>query len=231
MNADGKNRRKIADHAREPFWSADGKVIGYLPQEYPKFDVIDYYTKGMVYYHLDTGDAEPHPNSEKLRHLYHPRFAPEWQVDRINRSRRHGVRPCHPGHRGPWRQDRQFQHPGLPAHGQPRWQHIAWGSERPRVDHRARYDYGRHAHRRKAGTAHQGQEEQDLPHCLVARWQVCRLQPRARMAKATSPRPAHSRPPAKSSAFMPRNWNLCAVSAEHGGVIDLEKPPKAICCD
>ena len=41
----------------------DGKVIGYLPQEYPKFDVIDYYTKGMMYYHLDTGKSEPHPNA------------------------------------------------------------------------------------------------------------------------------------------------------------------------
>src|SRR4051812_3152497 len=38
MDVDGKNRKKIADQAREPFWSPDGKVIGFLPQEYPKFD-------------------------------------------------------------------------------------------------------------------------------------------------------------------------------------------------
>src|SRR5690349_5983722 len=31
MNVDGSNRRKIADGAREPFWSPDGKIIGYLP--------------------------------------------------------------------------------------------------------------------------------------------------------------------------------------------------------
>jgi len=46
MNVDGTGQTKIADNAREPFWSPDGKVIGYLPQEYAKFNVIDYYTKG-----------------------------------------------------------------------------------------------------------------------------------------------------------------------------------------
>jgi len=37
-----KKRRKLLDSAREPFWSPDGKVIGFLPQEFPKFNVIDY---------------------------------------------------------------------------------------------------------------------------------------------------------------------------------------------
>lgn len=86
MDIDGKNRRKLADNAREPFWSPDGKIIGYLPQEYPKFAVIDYYTKGLDYYHLDTGAIEHHPNSAKLRHLYHPRFAPngKWIVSTVH---------------------------------------------------------------------------------------------------------------------------------------------------
>ncbi len=44
MDTDGKHRRKLVDSAREPFWAPDSKVIGYLPQEYPKFNVIDYYT-------------------------------------------------------------------------------------------------------------------------------------------------------------------------------------------
>ena len=60
MDIDGKNRRQIADHAREPFWAPDGKTIGYLPQEFPRFDVIDFSTKGMVFYHLDSGKSEPH---------------------------------------------------------------------------------------------------------------------------------------------------------------------------
>jgi Tol biopolymer transport system component len=86
MDIDGTHRQKIADQAREPFWSPDGKIIGYLPQEYPKFNVIDYYTKGMMFYHLDTGKIEPHPNSAKLRHLYHPRFSPngKWIVATVH---------------------------------------------------------------------------------------------------------------------------------------------------
>ncbi len=76
MDADGRNRHQLVDHAREPFWSPDGHTIGYLPQEYPKFNVIDYYTKGMNFYDLDTGKITPHPNSERLHHLYNPSFAP-----------------------------------------------------------------------------------------------------------------------------------------------------------
>ena len=76
MDTDGHNRRKLADYAREPFWSPDSKTIGYLPQEYPKFSVIDYYTKGMSFYDLATGKITPHPNSEHLHHLYNPSFAP-----------------------------------------------------------------------------------------------------------------------------------------------------------
>ena len=75
MDVNGKHPRKIADHAREPFWSPDGKILGFLPQEYPKFDVIDYYTKGMVFYNLATGKSEMHPNSAKLHHLYNPGFS------------------------------------------------------------------------------------------------------------------------------------------------------------
>jgi hypothetical protein len=76
MDTDGKNRKQLVDHAREPFWSPDGKVIGYLPQEFPKFNVIDYYTKGMNFYDLATGKIEEHPNSAKLHHLYNPSFSP-----------------------------------------------------------------------------------------------------------------------------------------------------------
>jgi TolB protein len=75
MDIDGKHRRKLVDSAREPFWSPDSKVIGFLAQEYPKFNVMDYYTKGMNFYHLDTGKVEEHPNSAALHHLYNPSFS------------------------------------------------------------------------------------------------------------------------------------------------------------
>ncbi len=72
--------------AREPFWAPDGKVIGYLPQEYPKFNVIDFFTKGMSFYNLETGKSEQHPNGEKLMHLYNPSFAAngKWIVSTVH---------------------------------------------------------------------------------------------------------------------------------------------------
>ena len=86
MDVDGTHRKKLADNAREPFWSPDSKVIGFLPQEYPKFNVIDYYTKGMSFYELATGQVEPHPNSTNLHHLYNPCFAPngKWIVSTVH---------------------------------------------------------------------------------------------------------------------------------------------------
>ena len=76
MDTDGKNRRKLTDNAREPFWAPDSKTIGFLPQEFTKFNVIDYSTKGMSFYDLGSGKITPHPNTEKLHHLYNPSFAP-----------------------------------------------------------------------------------------------------------------------------------------------------------
>lgn len=86
MDVDGKNRKKLTDHAREPFWRPDGKVIGFLPQEFPKFNVMDYYTRGMSFYDLATGKIEPHPNSTNIFHLYNPSFAPngKWIVSTVH---------------------------------------------------------------------------------------------------------------------------------------------------
>ena len=86
MDTDGKNRKKLVDHAREPFWAPDSQTIGFLPQEFPKFNVIDYYTKGMSFYDLRTGKIEEHPNSAKLHHLYNPSFAPngKWIVSTVH---------------------------------------------------------------------------------------------------------------------------------------------------
>ena len=75
MDLDGRNRRKLADHAREPFWSPDSRVIGFLPQEFPKFNVIDFSTKGMSFCDVATGQITPHVNSDHLHHLYNPSFA------------------------------------------------------------------------------------------------------------------------------------------------------------
>jgi Tol biopolymer transport system component len=86
MSISGRHRKKIADHAREPFWAPDSQTIGYLNQEYPRFDVVDYYTKGMEFYDLRTGKTHPHPNSANLHHLYNPGFSPngKWIVATVH---------------------------------------------------------------------------------------------------------------------------------------------------
>src|SRR5579859_1207508 len=75
MDIDGRHRKKLADHAREPFWSPDNKTIGFLSQEFPKFNVMDFYTTGMNFYDLATGRVEAHVNSTNLHHLYNPSWA------------------------------------------------------------------------------------------------------------------------------------------------------------
>jgi len=75
MDIDGKNRKKVAEYAREPFWSPDGKMIGFLPQEFAKFAVIDFSTQGMRFYDLASGKIEPHENSANLHHLYNPSWS------------------------------------------------------------------------------------------------------------------------------------------------------------
>ncbi|MBL9135420.1 MAG: hypothetical protein JNK85_06110, partial [Verrucomicrobiales bacterium] len=56
------------------------------PQEFPKFNVIDFYTKGMSFYHLADGRIEEHPNATNLHHLYNPGFAPngKWIVSTVH---------------------------------------------------------------------------------------------------------------------------------------------------
>jgi hypothetical protein len=75
MDINGRNRKKLVDHAREPFWSPDGKFIGFLPQEFSKFHVVDFYTTGMSFYEVATGKIEPHVNSTNLHHLYNPSWS------------------------------------------------------------------------------------------------------------------------------------------------------------
>src|SRR5512133_1364811 len=86
MDVDGRQRRKLVDHAREPFWSPDGKTIGFLPQEFPKFNVMDFYTDGMSFYDLGSGKIEPHVNSTNLHHLYNPSWAKngKWIVSTVH---------------------------------------------------------------------------------------------------------------------------------------------------
>ncbi|NRB28334.1 MAG: PD40 domain-containing protein [Roseibacillus sp.] len=75
MNSDGTGRKKISDYARQPCWTADSNRLLWLPQEYKKWSVTDYFSKGLMYYDLRSGKSTPHPNSAKMHHLYNPTFS------------------------------------------------------------------------------------------------------------------------------------------------------------
>jgi dipeptidyl aminopeptidase/acylaminoacyl peptidase len=128
MDIDGKNRRKLADHAREAFWSPDGKRIGFLPQEFPKFNVIDYYTRGMCFYDLATGKIEPHVNSANLHHLYNPSWSPngKWIVATVHAGM--GLDHAIVLIEADGKRIKDLKIPGCRPCFSPDGQHLAWGA-------------------------------------------------------------------------------------------------------
>jgi Tol biopolymer transport system component len=69
MNVDGSNRVHVAEHARQPCWSFDGKSIAYLKGEYTRYSTREYATSGLMFYYLENEWHRPHRNVE-LQHLY-----------------------------------------------------------------------------------------------------------------------------------------------------------------
>ena len=220
MDSDGKHRKKLVDNAREPFWGPDSKVIGFLPQEYPKFNVIDYYTKGMSFYNLTTGQIETHANSTNLHHLYNPCFAPngKWIVSTVHAGmgfghailaiERHGTNIVN------------LKLPGCRPCLSPDGKQIAWGSG----DHEI--------------VAAPIDLDSDSP--VVGHWRL-RIQDKTNETYhadwspdgrflSLSRGPASKGDPSKPGTFQAAceivgvyapGWDLCAVSAERDGVVDL----------
>lgn len=220
MDIDGQNRRKLADHAREAFWSPDSKVIGFLPQEFPKFNVMDYYTKGMCFYDLATGKIEPHVNSTNLFHLYNPSWSAngKWIVATVHAGMKvdhaillieaHGSRIIN------------LKIPGCRPCFSPDGKQVAWG-------------VGDH----EIGV---GAIDLDAEQPAITRWQVRVKDPVNETYHVDwspdskylcfSRGPASKGDPAKAGTFLSAceivgvyaaGWDLCAVSAEREALLDL----------
>lgn len=222
MDCDGRNRKKLVDQAREPFWSPDSKVIGFLPQEYPKFNVIDYYTKGMSFYELATGRITPHVNSTNLHHLYNPSFAPngKWIVSTLHAGM--GLSHAILAIEARGTNIINLKIPGCRPCVSPDSKQIAWGSG----DHEV--------------VLAPISLDSDSP--AVGPWRL-RIRdktnetyhvdwsPDSRFV-CLSRGPASKGDPTKPGTFMSAceivgvyapGWNLCAVSAERDGVVDLNQ--------
>jgi hypothetical protein len=222
MDIDGGNRKKLADHAREPFWSPDSKLIGFLPQEFSKFNVIDYYTKGMSFYDLETGQVTEHPNSAKLHHLYNPSYSKngKWIVATVHAGM--GVEHAILAIEAKGDKIINLKIPGCRPCLSPDGKQIAWGSG----DHEvvlAPIDL-----------------DSDAP--TVGQWRL-RIQDKTNetyhvdwspdsRTVSLSRGPASKGDPTKPGTFLSAceivgvyaaGWNLCAVSAERTGVVDLNQ--------
>lgn len=220
MDSDGGNRKKLADNAREPFWRPDSKAVGFLPQEYSKFNVIDYYTRGMSFYELATGQITAHPNSTNLHHLYNPCFAPngKWIVSTVHA----GMGFSHAILAIEAQGDKiiDLKIPGCRPCISPDGKQLAWGSG----DHEI--------------VLAPINLEADLP--KVGPWRL-RIQDKTNETYhvdwspdsrtiSLSRGPASKGDPTKAGTFQSAceivgvyaaGWDLCAVSAEREGVVDL----------
>jgi Tol biopolymer transport system component len=85
MNIDGSERTKVADNAREPCWSPDGRSIAFMKGEFEEFNLQDFATKGLYIYDLKTGKTREHSN-KKLHHLYTLNWSPDgkWFVATVH---------------------------------------------------------------------------------------------------------------------------------------------------
>ena len=85
MNSDGSGRTLVAEKVREPCWSSDGSKIAYCKQEFSKFNVTDYVSKGLFVYDLKSGETKQHPN-EKIHHLYNINWSADgnWFVSTVH---------------------------------------------------------------------------------------------------------------------------------------------------
>lgn len=76
INIDGTGRVKVADNARQPCWSPDGKTIACLKGEFDRYTTREYATSELIMYDLETRTHRKHPNTS-LHHMYGICWSPD----------------------------------------------------------------------------------------------------------------------------------------------------------
>jgi Tol biopolymer transport system component len=222
MDRDGRNRQKLVDHAREPFWCPNGKRIGFLPQEYTRFDVMDFYTRGMSFYDLASGKITAHPYSTNLHHLYKPCFAPNgrWIVATVHGGMgiSHGLVAV--AANGP--QVVNLNLSGCRAWLSPDGNQIAWGGGDYEIDV-APIDLDTDAPR--VGPIRLRVQD-PTNRVIQVDWSpdgrfLCFS--RGPAGRGNDDRPGAFRGPFGLVGVQAPGWNLCVVSSERNGSLDLSR--------
>ena len=94
MNADGSGRTLVAEKARQPCWGPDGTKIAFVKQEFTRFNIVDYASKRLYFYDIETGETAEHPNTE-IEHLYNLNWSADgrWIVTTVHAGMgyKHGI--------------------------------------------------------------------------------------------------------------------------------------------
>ena len=98
MNADGTGRMLVADRARQACWSPDSKKIAFVKQEFKRFSIKDFASKGLFFYDVATGEITPHRNNDspdvkkRIHHLYNPTWSKDgnWIVSTVHAGMGYG---------------------------------------------------------------------------------------------------------------------------------------------
>ena len=229
MDIDCKHRKTLANHAREPFWSPDSKVIGFLPQEFPKFNVIDFYTSGMNFYDLATGKITPHVNSTNLHHLYNPGFSRDgkWIVATVHAGMGvdHGILLIEAN--GP--RIINLKIPGCRPCLSPDGKQIAWGAG----DHElaaAPIDLSAETPSVGDWRLHIKDDTNKIYHVDWSPDSRFLSFSRGPEGEGDLTKPGTFQAACEIVGVHAAGWNICAVSAQTDGVIDLNDPASTNYC-
>ncbi len=76
MGIDGSGRTRVAENARQPCWSPDGRYIAYMKGEFARYRGDSWSNRGLDFYEVATGQVHSHPN-DGLRLLFNICWSPD----------------------------------------------------------------------------------------------------------------------------------------------------------